>query len=144
MRKYVYIGIGGFIGAILRFVIKNINIYNYKENIPLNTLIINVTGSFLLALITVTAMEVRKMDESVRLGICTGFLGAYTTFSTLCKETVVLFSKGYYFSAISYITDSIILGLAAAYFGVIAAREYVPRLLNKYNDNVDKLKGEAE
>ncbi len=133
MRKYVYIGIGGFLGAILRFLTKNIPIYSYHENVPLNTLFINVTGCFLLAFILTVAFEIWKFGAEIRLGIGTGFLGAYTTFSTLCRETSELLFRGYYFSAISYITISVFLGLAAVYFGVVLAREVVAKLLKNVN-----------
>lgn len=138
MRKYIFIGAGGFLGAILRFWIKTIPLQNYKELIPINTLFINVTGSFILALITTVALEVLKMNVDIRLGICTGFLGAYTTFSTLCKEASELISKGYYFSSLSYIANSVILGLIAAYFGVIVAREVIQKYVNK-NINGEEL-----
>lgn len=133
VKKYICIGIGGFLGAILRVLIKNIHIYHYKQLIPLNTLIINVTGSFILALILTVAFEIWEMDECIRLGISTGFLGAYTTFSTLCKETVSLLTNGYYFSAISYITISTVLGLVGVYFGVIIAREFIAKIVRGKN-----------
>lgn len=129
MRKYIFIGTGGFLGAILRFWIKTIPLQNYKELIPLNTLFINITGSFILALITTAALEVFKMNADIRLGICTGFLGAYTTFSTLCKEGSELINKGYYFSSLSYIVNSVTLGLAAAFFGVVVAREVIQKYI---------------
>lgn len=137
MKKYIYIGIGGFLGAVSRYLIKNIHIYHYKELIPLNTLIINVTGSFILALILTLALEIWEMDECIRLGIATGFLGAYTTFSTLCKETVTLLTNGYYFSAISYITISTVLGLVGVYFGVIVAREFIGKIAMRKNPGED-------
>lgn len=130
MRKYVYIGIGGILGAILRYYIKNIQIYHYKEVIPLNTLLINISGSFVLALILTIAFEVWEFDSNIRLGIAAGFTGAYTTFSTMCKETVTLINNGYYFSAVSYITVSTILGLGAVYFGIVVAREVKSKLVN--------------
>lgn len=137
MRKYIFIGFGGFLGAILRFWIKSIPLQNYKELIPINTLFINVTGSFILALITTIALEVLKMNADIRLGICTGFLGAYTTFSTLCKEASLLVNKGYYFSSLSYITNSVVLGLAGAYFGVVVAREVVQKYVNNHISGED-------
>ncbi|WML37850.1 CrcB family protein [Clostridium sp. OS1-26] len=99
--------------------------------VPLNILFINVIGSFLLALITTTALEVWEINSDIRLGICTGFLGAYTTFSTMCKEAVTLLDKGYYFSAVTYLTNSVFLGIAAAYLGVVVAREFVYKLITK-------------
>lgn len=136
MKKYFFIGIGGFFGAILRLYIKTIPIQNYKELIPINTLFINVTGSFILALITTIALEILKIDTDIRLGICTGFLGAYTTFSTMCKETVDLIDNGNYFSSLSYVTNSVFLGLAAAYFGVVVAREVIQKLINNTIDEL--------
>jgi fluoride exporter len=121
MKKYIYIGAGGFFGAILRFLIEGIHIYNYKVNIPLKTLVINISGSFLLALILILTLEVVKTDENLRLGLTIGFLGAFTTFSTMCKETVSLIMNEHYFPAIFYITISTILGLAATYLGIIVA-----------------------
>lgn len=137
MRKYTFIAIGGMLGAILRYVIKNIHIYHYKEVIPINTLLINVSGTLLLSLILTIAFEIYEIDSDIRLGIATGFLGAYTTFSTLCKETVNLFIQGDYYSSISYIGFSAMFGLAAAYFGVVLAREIVSKFINKSDNPSD-------
>jgi CrcB protein len=137
MKKYIFIACGGFLGAILRVVIKGWQIPGYSENIPLNTLIINVVGSFLLALILTIAYEVRDMNADVRLGIATGFLGAFTTFSTLCKETVALLKNGEYFSALSYVTVSVMLGFAAAYFGMVLACETVSKVLGKEEEEAE-------
>ncbi len=138
MRKYIYIGCGSFIGAILRYLIKGVQIYNYHENVPLNTLFVNVLGAFVMASILTIAFEVWAFDSDVRLGATTGFLGAFTTFSTLCKETVGLIQSGDYFSAISYVTVSIALGLGAAYFGSVAAREIGSKLFRQ-NEIVDNI-----
>lgn len=121
MKKYLYIGLGGFLGAILRFYIKNIPIYGYKET-SINTLFINITGSFILALISTLALNITKISSDVKLGICTGFLGAYTTFSTMCKESVSLISRGYYFYSLFYILASLIFGFIFAYLGVVIGR----------------------
>lgn len=137
MRKYIIIAIGGMLGAILRYAIENIHFYNYKDVIPINTLLINISGTFLLALILTICFEVFEFDADIRLGIATGFLGAYTTFSTLCKEAVNLMNQGYYYSSISYVGISIMMGLAAAYFGVVLAREVVAKFIDKHNDSDD-------
>jgi len=138
MRKYTFIAIGGMLGAMLRYTIKNVHIYHYKEIIPINTLLINVSGSLMLALILTVAFEIFELDSDIRLGIATGFLGAYTTFSTLCKETVNLMRQGDYYSSISYIGFSTILGLCASYFGVVLAREVVSKFINK-NKNLNDI-----
>lgn len=131
MRKYVLIGFGCFIGAVLRYLAEGIQIYNYHEDVPLNTLFINILGAFIIALILTFAFEIRTFDPDVRLGVTTGLLGAFTTFSTLCKETIGLMRSGEYFSAISYMTISIVLGLGAAYFGIVVSREIGSKLFRK-------------
>lgn len=133
MRKYIFIGIGGFFGAIARYYIRSIPIVGYQGVIPLNTLAINISGSFLLALILTVSLEIWELDPDVRLGLTTGFLGAFTTFSTLCKETVTLLISGDYFSAVSYLTASTLLGLGAAYCGVMLAREGLRKLAKGKN-----------
>ncbi|OPJ60985.1 fluoride efflux transporter CrcB [Clostridium oryzae] len=129
MKKCIYVGVFAFFGAMLRFFVKNIHLYNYKGAIPVNTLFINLIGSFLMALILTISLEVKEIKEELRLGLTTGFLGAFTTFSTLCKELVKLLQSRMYFSALSYLTMSIIFGLSAAYLGVIVARKAVSRII---------------
>lgn len=140
MRKYVFIGLGGILGAILRYYIKNIHIYHYEGVLPLNTLIVNLTGSFLLALILTIALKVLEFDSDIRLGIGTGFLGAYTTFSTMCKETVSLINRGCYYSAAAYLIASAVLGLGFAYFGIAAAGKVVAKLAEgkKYKETSEE------
>ncbi len=123
MQKYIYISIGGAVGASLRLAIDNIHIWNFHENIPLNTFIINIAGSFILALFLTVAYEVLAVDADIRLGVATGLLGSFTTFSTLCKETFELMARGEYFLAIAYMAISTIVGLAAAYFGIVLAEK---------------------
>lgn len=131
MRKYIFLSCGCFTGAILRYLIEQVKIQSYHENVPINTLFINISGAFLMAFILTIAFEVWEIDADIRLGITTGFLGAYTTFSTLCKESVALMRNGYYFSAISYITVTAILGLGVAYLGTILARKIGNIIANK-------------
>lgn len=140
MKKCLYIGLFGFFGAILRYFIKNISIYHYREVVPLNTIIINVTGSFVIALVFTLAFEVIEIKDEIRLGITTGFLGAYTTFSTLCKDAFNLINNGFYFSALSYITVSTILGLCGVYFGIVVAREYISKFIAKEDEEDDEEK----
>jgi CrcB protein len=134
LKKYIFIGFGGFLGAVSRYFIKNIHIYHYREVIPINTLIINVVGSFLIGLLLTIAFEIWEMDDHIRLGVTTGFLGAFTTFSTLCKDTVQLLKNGDYYSAISYLTMSTVLGLIAVYLGIVVAREVVAKIVKQEPD----------
>ncbi len=147
MKKYIYIAVGGMLGAMSRFGIENIQLWDLQNNFPVQTLLVNITGSFFLLMFLTTAFEVLAFDANIRLGISTGFLGAYTTFSTLCKETVSFIFTGEYLLAFLYILSSAILGLTAAYMGVIAARKIIGKFTgenfgpeiegNLYKDEVE-------
>lgn len=132
MRKYIYIGIGGFLGAMLRLIFKSIDLHNINGLLPINTLLINIFGSFLIALFLTICIEVLEIDADVKLGIATGFIGAFTTFSTVCKEVVIIFEQGNYFLAITYTLISVFSGIAAVYLGAFFAREIILKLVNRY------------
>ncbi len=123
MRTYAYIGCGGFLGAVLRHLIGQLAAQRGGHVFPVHTLLINISGAFLLAFLLTAILETRKIEENVRLGVTTGFLGAYTTFSTLCKESVTLLSVGHYLPALSYMAASAVFGLAAAYLGAALAKK---------------------
>lgn len=131
MRKYIYIGCGASVGAILRHLLAAVTLPGYREKLPLDTLMINVSGAFIMAFLLTVAFEIWAFSPDIRLGLTTGALGAYTTFSTLCKETSLLLFQGDYFSAVTYLTISAALGLGAAYFGTVVAREVGSKLLRR-------------
>lgn len=132
MKKYLLIGIGGVIGAVLRYSIKGMHMYPYMGYIPIDTLIINVTGSFLLAFILTASYEFDIIDSNARLAIGTGFLGAYTTFSTMCKETTSQINNEHYLMALTYIIGTTILGLISAYFGALLAGKAFAKLGDRW------------
>jgi CrcB protein len=140
MRKYFYIGCGSFIGAVLRYLAKGIRIVHDQGNIPLNTLLVNVAGAFLIAFILTIAFEVRTFDADLRLGLTTGLLGAFTTFSSMCKAAGYLLHRGEYLHAILYLSVSAVLGIAAAFLGAAAAREAGLKLAGQ-DQNDDRADG---
>ena len=113
MNKYIYLAIFGFLGAILRHLAYSLNL----GDTSLNTLLINVLGSFALAVILALSFSTRHLSLDFKLGITVGLLGAFTTFSTLCKEIYMFIYTGNYAFALLYISASIILGLGAVYAG---------------------------
>jgi CrcB protein len=131
MRKYIYISVGGALGAVLRLAIGNVHIWNYDGNIPIGTLGINIVGAFILALFLTVTYEQMEVVTDLRLGVSIGLLGSFTTFSTLSKETVTLMAGGEYFSAIAYMTASVTLGLGAAYLGVVIANKTMVKLMRE-------------
>ena len=125
MQKYCFIATGGMLGAMSRLYIKRLPLLIPSDRFPLNILLINLLGSLILALFLTLALEVLNISPEIRLGVSTGFLGAFTTFSTFCKDSIQLAQNGSLPLAALYIFLSIGLGLAAAYLGVILAREII-------------------
>ncbi len=121
MRKYFLVGAGAFLGAVTRYGIGMIPSDGYGL-FPLKTLMINLLGSFILAFFITAAFEAWELDADIRLGIATGFLGAFTTFSTFCKESVSLMQNGSYGTALIYMSLSLFLGSALAYLGFALVR----------------------
>jgi|GEM_PF-2602004 len=89
----------------------------HSFDFPANTLLINVAGSFILCLVLTIGFDVWKIDVDVKQGITTGLIGAFTTFSTFCKETVLLLQQDKLFVAGIYIAASLALGILAAFAG---------------------------
>jgi len=111
------VAFGGLLGAPSRYLLDRYVSRHYEANLPWGTFIVNVTGSFLLGLLTglATAGNLAPIPLAV-LG--TGFCGAYTTFSTFTFETIRMVEDGRYLEALMNLGMSIALGLAAATTGV--------------------------
>ena len=117
MRKYAMIAAGGFWGAIIRFLIKSHEFSYSAYGIPINTLLINILGSFILGFFIVIAEDVLKFEEAEKLGVISGFLGAFTTFATVSKEINLQLMTGNVLAVAIYLVLSIVLGLFAIYIG---------------------------
>lgn len=107
------IGIGGGLGACSRYVFSKIISKKHNLSIPLETLIINVLGSFALGLCT----SIIQPNWQVLL-IQTGFMGGFTTFSTFMLESFNLYREKKVISSFFYVFSSIILGVSSFFLGL--------------------------
>jgi len=123
IKKYIYIGIGGGIGATLRVLAKAIPFEQIKGLTLYNTLFVNLIGCFLLVFFLSLALELLELEAEIRLGIATGLMGGLTTFSTLCKEVHTLLLEHAVATGIYYGLVSILAGLSCAYLGMMASRK---------------------
>ena len=131
MKKYIFICIFGILGAISRYALKSIDLSVFWGAFPINTLIINVTGCLFFSLIITLAYETRRIDPDLRLGLTAGFLSAFTTFSTFCKETINMIMNGFYLNSVMYILLSLILGFMISWAGAFLAKSFVIKLIRK-------------
>ncbi|OXT08552.1 fluoride efflux transporter CrcB [Thermoanaerobacterium thermosaccharolyticum] len=115
--EYIYIGIGGFFGAILRYIVSSYYQSILHTVFPIETFFINIFGSFLLSYISNLTLEEFKVNFNIRLAITTGFIGAFTTFSTFTKETMDLLRNGRIAVALMYVLLSILAGFIMSFIG---------------------------
>ena len=119
---YLLIGIGGFLGANARYLVAGWITERLGSAFPYGTLIINVSGSFILGFFLEFISDRLFDHPNWRLFFAIGFLGAYTTFSTFSFESLALLQEGLYFRALANIGGSVILGLIAVLAGIIINR----------------------
>jgi fluoride exporter len=112
---------GGVLGAVSRYAI-SLAIPETASGFPWATFLINITGSAVLGFLVTLLMEQFPRGRLARPLLGTGFLGAYTTFSTFTVEAVLLVRAGHPAVAVAYVLASVAAGLAAAGAGIATAR----------------------
>jgi CrcB protein len=118
-----YIALGSAIGGVSRYLVGGFMQRLVAGTFPVGTLLINVTGSFLLGLILRYGVETSTLTPEMRAFLTIGVCGGYTTFSTFSYETVALAEDGQFARAALYVALSVGLSLVATFLGFAAARE---------------------
>jgi len=118
MEKVLWISIGAVLGANLRYWIGDWVAQRFGSGFPFGTLLINISGSFLLGLVVSMTLENFIIDPRLRLLITIGLLGSYTTFSTYAYESVALLSQGQWALGLFNLLGSSVLGAIFAFLGV--------------------------
>lgn len=119
MLSIIYVSIGGFIGAVFRFLLSST--IQGSSRFPLGTLGVNILGAFTLSLITYSSEKAFALPDSSRLFLTVGLLGAFTTMSTFNLESFKLLEEQQNMLFIANLTLNNILCLARIYLGKIAS-----------------------
>jgi fluoride exporter len=119
------IAAGGGLGGPARYEVAQL-IAVAKNGFPWATFWTNISGSFMLGFILVLVIERFPPTRYLRPFFATGFLGAYTTFSTFAVETDLLIKAGHILTAALYALGSLFVGLASAWAGILLARLLPP------------------
>ncbi len=122
MDKYLIVMLGSALGGSLRYWLSNVVYKFLPVTFPYGTLVVNFTGSFILALVIFYFDEKFLISPLLKLFLTIGICGGFTTFSTFSLETFNLFKEAEYFYAIANIFLSVIICLAAVYFGYVVSR----------------------
>ncbi len=114
---------GAGLGGLGRYVLGTWIMVKYGGRFPLGTLVINVTGSFLMGVLTTILAERLQPHPNWRLFLTIGILGGYTTFSSFEYELYQAVRDGERWIGILYLTSSVLLGYMGVWLGtVLAAR----------------------
>jgi fluoride exporter len=119
---YLWVAIGGALGSVARYFVGIQGGRLLGMGFPWSTLIINVTGSFLIGVFAESFALRWDATPGTRVFLVVGICGGYTTFSTFSLDVVTLANRGQYLAAGAYILASVIVSIAALYAGLALMR----------------------
>jgi CrcB protein len=119
--KYLLILLGGGAGSLARYATGSAIASRFGARFPAGTMVVNVTGCFLIGLI-MTLLTERQPHPYWRLVLVVGFLGGYTTFSSFEWETYSAVREGGFWIGLANIVGSVALGYTAVWLGALLAR----------------------
>lgn len=116
MVECMIVGVGGFIGAVCRYLIGLIPL-EQGSVFPVKTFAINVLGSFVIGVIAALAAKDSWLDPQIVLFLKVGICGGFTTFSSFALETADMLKSGSEATAVLYVSLSMVIGVAAVFVG---------------------------
>ncbi|HCA59446.1 MAG TPA: fluoride efflux transporter CrcB [Blastocatellia bacterium] len=120
--KIVFIGTGGALGAVARYLINISPLAGLFEKFPFPTFFINVSGSFLIGLLLILLTDKWEVSDHLRMAVVVGFLGAFTTFSTFEMEIYGLIKERQLITAFLYLFLSVAIGFIGLVAGIWLGR----------------------
>ncbi len=111
----IYVGLGGFVGAVCRYLFGLIPV-NETFAFPIKTLLINVLGCIAIGVIALFTTKHTGYDQGLILFLKVGVCGGFTTFSTFALETTDLMRSGHFLMALVYVLISVMVGVGTIYF----------------------------
>jgi CrcB protein len=122
MTKMLLVGVGGFIGSVLRYLMSGyVQTITKSFEFPYGTIAVNIFGCFVIGMLAQLAEERGAFSSETRGFLFIGILGGFTTFSTFGSETLNLLRDGEQLFAAVNVAAHIVLGLGAVWAGRIAA-----------------------
>jgi fluoride exporter len=121
LDRYIMVMLGGATGSLTRYVLGTAIMARAGGRFPLGTIVINITGSFLIGLLMTLFTERLDPHPNLRFLLVTGFLGGYTTFSSFEWETLGLVQDGSRWLGLLNVVGSVLFGYIAVWLGAAIA-----------------------
>ena len=125
MTQLLLVGIGGFVGSVLRYGIGTLMLRIFPSAFPTGTMVVNVVGCFIIGALGATVDVRPSFNENLRLFLLVGTLGGFTTFSAFGAETLWLAREGHMLRAILNVSIQVGAGLVAVAIGYSLLRNYL-------------------
>ena len=125
MSIYIAIAVGGSMGAVSRYWMSTTTYHWLGMAFPYGTLAVNLLGSLAMGFLSVLLVYRLQLSEELRIGILSGFLGSFTTFSTFAIDTLELGMDDSLTKAMIYILLSVLLCVLGALAGLLAAKQLI-------------------
>ena len=122
LKNFLIVGLGGAAGSMLRYAVQKIFNVQSAAVFPTGTLLVNISGCFLIGILWGFASRSLTWNEELKLLLMTGFCGGFTTFSAFTLEGIGLLKENKTALFIIYITASVIGGLLATLIGIRIAK----------------------
>ena len=116
MLECLAVGLGGFIGAVCRYLVGKIPLKN-PGSFPVHTFLINIGGAFVIGCLAAAAAKNLHINDKLMLFLKVGICGGFTTFSTFSLEAAELMKSGAVPTALLYVASSAVLGILAVFAG---------------------------
>lgn len=115
MTNMLIVGIGGFLGAIMRYILTLV--IKLDSNFPIATFTINMIGTFAIGIISAFAIKFSSFNLQLLLFLRVGICGGFTSFSAYTLESLGLIQQGKAFTMILYTVCTVTLGILMTFFG---------------------------
>jgi fluoride exporter len=125
VEKYFAVGVGGFVGSIVRFWLATYVGQRMGTRFPYGTFLVNITGSFLVGMVMTILTERTHLSPTWRYLIPIGFIGGYTTFSTFEFETLRAIQDGQFTIGLLNLVLSVVVGFAMVWTGAMVGKAIV-------------------
>ena len=119
--NYVLVAVGGMLGAMARYFCVSL-LTDKSLNFPYSTFMVNILGCFLIGAISEFFTLRSYLPNEARILLITGFLGAFTTFSTFGLDTVSLINKAAFVHSVVYVFSSVFMGVLSIYLATFMVR----------------------